>query len=320
MPRGSDSEVKIRLPKAVLAVFTDAADRRFLKVDQYIRQVLIDIYLKTDSTGVEARSDEVDPDNGDVAPTNVVYFLQASKDGPVKIGATSDFSARYATLQSVNAKPLDVLGLLYCATRREAFEFEQTVKQRFKALKTHGEWFKPTKELLTYIKDQTVQAAARSVGTGQFGTKSGFKGVYAYGKRWAAVVFDNGKRRRLGVCDTPEEAARLYDQYLTAQAGDPRAAVNFPGDLDALRDASTPFVEKLAAGQVNDIEWKAWQEATKNHPVPPTGPMPVIPTSTSKLPDTMPLIDRPARSLVRKPPPAPTPFVSPPAPADDDDH
>lgn len=150
-------------------------------------------------------------------------------------------------------------------------------------------------------------------------TRSGFKGVYPYGKRWATVIHEGGRRQRLGVYDTPEEAARAYDQYLISRSSDPRAAVNFPHELDALRDASAPFVEKLAAGQVNDIEWQQWQQTTRDRAAPSAEPLSVLPASATKVDATTPLIDRPAKSLTRRETLA-TPLVRPdPVPAEPDD-
>jgi hypothetical protein len=51
-------------------------------------------------------------------------------------------------------------------------------------------------------------------------TKSGFKGVYAYGKKWAAMARVNGKRQRIGVASTPEEAAALYAAHVESKPED----------------------------------------------------------------------------------------------------
>lgn len=55
-----------------------------------------------------------------------------------------------------------------------------------------------------------------------------YKGVHAYGKKFAAVRFIDGVRTRLGVYETPVEAAKAVDLSLTRESGDPTAAVNFP--------------------------------------------------------------------------------------------
>lgn len=42
------------------------------------------------------------------------------------------------------------------------------------------------------------------------GNASGFKGVYSHHSRWRAEIFVTGKKRHLGVFDTPEVAAGAY--------------------------------------------------------------------------------------------------------------
>ncbi len=135
---------------------------------------------------------------------------------------------------------------------------------------------------------------------GPHATKSGYKGVYAYGRRWAAVVRENGGQQRLGTFDTSDEAARAYDAYLVAQAGgDVNAAVNFPTALDTLRDESAPFVEKFATGNLNDLDWASWQRETQGRAVPGTGPLPVLPPSAQAHANA-PLINKPSTTLYRR--------------------
>lgn len=146
---------------------------------------------------------------------------------------------------------------------------------------------------------QTV-ATAPTVTQGPRASRSGYKGVYAYGKRWEAVIYVGGKRQRIAVFDTAEAAARAYDSYLIGQAnGDPNAAVNFPGPADALAATSAPFIEQFASGRkLTDIEWKQWQQqqatgAALDAPLSVRPDGPPIDAST-------PLIDRPAKSLYRR--------------------
>lgn len=152
-------------------------------------------------------------------------------------------------------------------------------------------------------------------------TRSGYKGVYAYGKRWEAVTYVNRKRTRLGVYDTPEAAAHAYDAHLIGQAGgDQNAAVNFPGPADEAAATNAPFIEQFASGrQLSDIEWKQWQQQAPNSSAPdaplsvrPTGSGPPIDAST-------PLIERPAKSLYRREPEVPTPRPDPEHDPSDDD-
>jgi hypothetical protein len=174
-----------------------------------------------------------------------------------------------------------------------------------------------------------VSGSAVYASMGVTASRSGYKGVYAYGKRWAAVVFANGARQRLGVWATPEEAARAYDKHLVVMAGgDLNAAVNFPGPLDDLQAAGEGFVERFASGEpLTDIEHAAWQRATQNRVVPERGPMSILPafTDAAKVSASTPLMNRPAVGLYRRDsaprlpdPEPPVDFVSPPIEEDPD--
>ena len=58
---------------------------------------------------------------------------------------------------------------------------------------------------------------------------SGFKGVQPKRKKYSACVGFQGKKIRLGVYDTPEEAARAYDEKAKELFGE-YANLNFPDD------------------------------------------------------------------------------------------
>jgi hypothetical protein len=91
-------------------------------------------------------------------------------------------------------------------------------------------------------------------------SRSGYKGVYPYGKKWAAVVSFEGQQRRVAVCDTPEDAARAYDQAMVAQVG-PRGAVNEIAEKGRSAAAiNAPYFARLARGErLSDVEMAAWK-------------------------------------------------------------
>jgi hypothetical protein len=128
-------------------------------------------------------------------------------------------------------------------------------------------------------------------------TRSGFKGVYPYGRRWAAVISYGGKQERIAVCDTPEEAARAYDQALVERAGgDPRAAVNAVTEKGrAALLVDQPFIEKLARGEhLTDVEMASWKRQTGTVPPAPST-LPVTMTTPSASEPMVPPVRRQLR-------------------------
>lgn len=140
-------------------------------------------------------------------------------------------------------------------------------------------------------------------------TQSGFKGVYPYSnKRWQAVVNHQGRRTRVGVYDSPEEAARAYDNAMVANAGgDLHAATNAVAAKQqeaALIDA--PFVTKLQRGEkLTDVEMAAWRRAT-NTVTAASSTLPVTSTSSTATPDEQaaPMVNPIRRQLRRGPGPS----------------
>lgn len=87
-----------------------------------------------------------------------VYFIQQSD--AVKIGWSRNVDARMRALQTAASAPLRLLGTL-AGTR----EVERSLHKRFRALRTHGEWFRATDDLIRVIPwlcDSDAQDAARN--------------------------------------------------------------------------------------------------------------------------------------------------------------
>jgi hypothetical protein len=155
--------------------------------------------------------------------------------------------------------------------------------------------------------------------------KSGYKGVYPYGKRWAAVISDGrGGQQRLGVFDTPEQAAQAYDNALVARAGgDPRATVNFVSATEqAATAAEAPFMDKLMTGQqLSDIEWAQLSRVGGTVSIPASHPAAAAASGGAprggEVEDRTPLVDAAPKRLRKSV--APTPISSPITSTDPDD-
>jgi hypothetical protein len=75
----------------------------------------------------------------------VVYFVQwATKDGPVKIGATSEIKSRLRDLQVASPYKLAVVGTIVADGSKTAHWMERLIHGRLRRLRLHGEWFQDT--------------------------------------------------------------------------------------------------------------------------------------------------------------------------------
>ena len=77
----------------------------------------------------------------------MIYFIQAGRKGPVKIGYTkNNIRDRLKNLQAATAEKLHLIGVLPGEVRNE-----KELHVKFKDLNIHGEWYKPETELIQYI-------------------------------------------------------------------------------------------------------------------------------------------------------------------------
>jgi len=73
----------------------------------------------------------------------LTYFVQAGKEGPIKIGRSKNPVKRMKTIQADSWLDCFLLGL---STEREKY-----LHERFKQHHIRGEWFSPSNEILEYI-------------------------------------------------------------------------------------------------------------------------------------------------------------------------
>lgn len=86
-------------------------------------------------------------------PAIFVYFLRGRATRHIKIGMARDVSRRVRDLQAGSPDILDVLGVI-----SERLFGETDLHRRFKADRLHGEWFRETPDLLSFIAECTSQS------------------------------------------------------------------------------------------------------------------------------------------------------------------
>lgn len=79
------------------------------------------------------------------------YFIQAGKNGPIKIGATRNLVVRLRTLATMSPIPLTLLGVM-------KGDHEEGCHLRLGAFRIHGEWFVPSATVLDFIRENAITA------------------------------------------------------------------------------------------------------------------------------------------------------------------
>lgn len=74
---------------------------------------------------------------------------------------------------------------------------------------------------------ETYQNSSHLPARRKLHSKTGYRGIWENGNRWAAEITRNGISRYLGSYPTPEQAARAYDRIALELDGE-RALLNFP--------------------------------------------------------------------------------------------
>jgi hypothetical protein len=90
-----------------------------------------------------------------VSTVSVVYFIQAGENGPIKIGRAVDVAKRMARFQTANPKKLALLGTIPNGDREREFH------ERFKHLRTQGEWFSFEGKLSDFLSSQFPRETTR---------------------------------------------------------------------------------------------------------------------------------------------------------------
>lgn len=89
-----------------------------------------------------------------------IYFLQSVKIGHIKIGYTWDLVRRLHTNQTGSADDLKYLLVIPMSGEEKAKTVEAEIHAQFKSFRMNGEWFRPDKPLLDFIKNLTSDTSA----------------------------------------------------------------------------------------------------------------------------------------------------------------
>jgi len=88
----------------------------------------------------------------------VIYFIENTDSGEIKIGYSRNPMARLRALQTATCAPLELLKVV-----EGDVSLERALHEKFRGGRRRGEWFDPTVGLLTYIQER-----GRSGLVGQF--------------------------------------------------------------------------------------------------------------------------------------------------------
>ncbi len=83
----------------------------------------------------------------DGEPESFVYFIQAGRKGPIKIGVAKDPSARFFDIQAACPLKLKIIGVMPGKRCLEA-----DLHRRFRPQRLRGEWFHPSDELILFAR------------------------------------------------------------------------------------------------------------------------------------------------------------------------
>lgn len=88
-----------------------------------------------------------------------VYFLHAPSVNLIKIGRSSDPERRFAEVRLISPVSLDVVGVIDGGS-----DVEAALHQKFSHLRSHGEWFHATADLMRFAVVESLMSAWNKAG------------------------------------------------------------------------------------------------------------------------------------------------------------
>lgn len=89
------------------------------------------------------------------SPAVLVYFIRATTVGLIKIGKADCVHTRFRTIRNMSPDTLQIMG---CVHSEDGSALERHLHERFASDRSHGEWFKPSPELLQFIEENASAA------------------------------------------------------------------------------------------------------------------------------------------------------------------
>lgn len=78
----------------------------------------------------------------------MIYFIRGKESGNIKIGFSINPEKRKSNLQTAHYEELEFIGIM-----NGSLEDESKIKEFFSEFKIRGEWYRPVKEVLDYVKE-----------------------------------------------------------------------------------------------------------------------------------------------------------------------
>jgi hypothetical protein len=97
-----------------------------------------------------------------------IYFIQAGEGGPIKIGFSVDPVARLSKMQSDNAAPCRLLGVMPGGEPEEGALHSKLAQHRIR-----GEWFAASADVLAQVPKAVVEADPHPITLPMFACKRG---------------------------------------------------------------------------------------------------------------------------------------------------
>lgn len=81
----------------------------------------------------------------------MVYFIQVMNGGPIKVGFAVNPEKRFKAIQGCNHEKLEIIAVI-----PGVHSLENKIHKDLRGYNIHGEWFRPDKEVIEYIKNIQV--------------------------------------------------------------------------------------------------------------------------------------------------------------------